>query len=68
MVEFGGDAVAAKDVAMHVAAMKPAALSSGDVPADLVDKERKIADREGRRAASRPRSSPRWSKARCRSS
>jgi len=43
IVEFAGDAVAAKDVAMHVAAMKPAALSSADVPAVLVDKERKIA-------------------------
>jgi elongation factor Ts len=43
MVEFAGDAAAAKDVAMHVAAMKPAALSSADVPAELVDKERKIA-------------------------
>jgi len=43
MVEFDGDEVAAKDVAMHVAAMKPAALSSADVPAELVEKERKIA-------------------------
>jgi len=43
MVEFDGDAVAAKDVAMHIAAMKPAALSSADVPAELVEKERKIA-------------------------
>ncbi|WP_298827733.1 translation elongation factor Ts [uncultured Piscinibacter sp.] len=43
IVEYAGDAVAAKDVAMHVAAMKPAALSSADVPADLVEKERKIA-------------------------
>lgn len=43
IVEYAGDAVAAKDVAMHVAAMKPAALSSADVPAELVDKERKIA-------------------------
>ncbi len=43
MVEFEGDDVAAKDVAMHVAAMKPAALSSAEVPADLVAKERKIA-------------------------
>ncbi len=43
IVEFDGDAVAAKDVAMHVAAMKPAALSSAEVPAELVDKERKIA-------------------------
>ena len=47
VVEFqggaDGHAVAAKDVAMHVAAMKPAALSSADVPAELVEKERKIA-------------------------
>jgi elongation factor Ts len=43
MVEFDGDEVAAKDVAMHVAAMKPVALSSADVSAELVDKERKIA-------------------------
>jgi elongation factor Ts len=43
IVEFDGDAVAAKDVAMHIAAMKPAALSNADVPAELVDKERKIA-------------------------
>jgi elongation factor Ts len=43
MVEFDGDATAAKDVAMHVAAMKPAALSSAQVPAELVEKERKIA-------------------------
>lgn len=43
IVEFDGDAVSAKDVAMHVAAMKPAALSSAEVPAELVEKERKIA-------------------------
>jgi elongation factor Ts len=43
VVEFEGDDVAAKDVAMHIAAMKPAALSSADVSAELVEKERKIA-------------------------
>jgi len=43
VVEYTGDDVAAKDVAMHVAAMKPVAVSSADVPADLVEKERKIA-------------------------
>ncbi|HUG26532.1 translation elongation factor Ts [Piscinibacter sp.] len=43
MVEFDGDEVAAKDVAMHVAAMKPVSLSSADVPAALIDKERSIA-------------------------
>jgi elongation factor Ts len=43
VVEYDGDDVAAKDVAMHIAAMKPAALSSAEVPADVVEKERKIA-------------------------
>jgi elongation factor Ts len=43
VVEFEGDASAAKDVAMHVAAMKPVALSSADVPAELVAKERSVA-------------------------
>jgi elongation factor Ts len=43
MVEYSGDDVAAKDVAMHVAAMKPVALSSSQVPADLIDKERNVA-------------------------
>ena len=43
IVEFEGDDVAAKDTAMHIAAMKPAALSSAEVPTELVDKERKIA-------------------------
>ena len=43
VVEFEGDAVAAKDVAMHVAAMKPVALSSADVPAELVERERSVA-------------------------
>ena len=43
VVEFEGDDVAAKDVAMHVAAMKPAALSSAEVAPELVEKERKIA-------------------------
>ena len=43
VVEFAGDATAAKDVAMHVAAMKPVALSSHDVPAELVARERSVA-------------------------
>lgn len=44
VVEFDGDATAAKDVAMHVAAMKPAALTSADVPAELIAKERAVAE------------------------
>ena len=43
VVEFEGDDVAAKDVAMHVAAMKPVALTSADVPAELIEKERAVA-------------------------
>ena len=43
IVEFDGDDVVAKDVAMHVAAMKPVSVSQADVPAALVEKERKIA-------------------------
>ena len=43
VVEYEGDDVAAKDVAMHVAAMKPVALSSSDVPAELIEKERSVA-------------------------
>ncbi|MCY7317000.1 MAG: translation elongation factor Ts [Rubrivivax sp.] len=43
LVEFTGDAVAAKDVAMHVAAMKPKALATSDVPADLIEVERRVA-------------------------
>ena len=43
LVEFDGDETAAKDVAMHVAAMKPVALTSAEVPADLIEKERSVA-------------------------
>ena len=43
IVEFSGDEVAAKDVAMHVAAMKPVALATSDVSADLIERERRVA-------------------------
>lgn len=43
VVEFEGDDTAAKDVAMHIAAMKPVSLSSDEVPADLVARERSVA-------------------------
>jgi elongation factor Ts len=43
VVQFEGDDTAAKDVAMHVAAMKPKALSQADVPAHLVENERSVA-------------------------
>ncbi|MBI3532151.1 MAG: translation elongation factor Ts [Hylemonella sp.] len=60
VVEFDGDETAAKDVAMHVAAMKPVALTSADVPADLIEKERAVAagkaeeDRKTAEAAGKP--------------
>jgi elongation factor Ts len=43
IVEYTGSEVAAKDVAMHVAAMKPKALATGDVPAELIEVERRVA-------------------------
>jgi elongation factor Ts len=47
MVEFdGADDQVGKDVAMHVAAMKPVALSSEQVPADLIEKERSVASQK----------------------
>lgn len=38
----GGDVELAKDVAMHVAAVNPAVVSPGDMPAELLQKEREI--------------------------
>jgi elongation factor Ts len=44
MVEFdAADEQVGKDVAMHVAAMKPVSLSSDQVPAELIEKERSVA-------------------------
>jgi elongation factor Ts len=44
MVEYdGGEEQVGKDVAMHIAAMKPVALSSTQVPAELIEKERSVA-------------------------
>ena len=43
MVEFEGDDTAAKDVAMHIAAMKPVSVAASDVPAELIEKERAVA-------------------------
>ncbi len=43
LVQYSGDDVAAKDVAMHVAAMKPVSLASSEVPAELIERERRVA-------------------------
>ena len=40
---IGGDETLAKDIAMHIAASKPVALSKEEVGADLIEKEREIA-------------------------
>jgi elongation factor Ts len=64
VVQYEGDETAAKDVAMHVAAMKPLALAGSDVPAELVQKERSVAmakaeeDRKTAEAAGKPVQSP----------
>ncbi len=39
----GGDEALAKDIAMHVAAIKPIALSKEQIPVDIVERERTIA-------------------------
>jgi elongation factor Ts len=39
----GGDEALARDLAMHIAASRPVALSQSEVPAELVQKERAIA-------------------------
>ncbi|MEO6408809.1 MAG: translation elongation factor Ts [Burkholderiaceae bacterium] len=55
LVEYDGDEVAAKDVAMHVAAMKPVALASADVPAKLIDTERSVATQKAAEDADKAR-------------
>ena len=45
-----GDAELAKDIAMHIAASKPVCLSEGDVPAELLDKEREILTEQTKRS------------------
>lgn len=60
----GADEQVGKDVAMHIAAMKPVALSSDGVPAELIEKERSVAqlkaqeDADTAAAAGKPAQSP----------
>jgi elongation factor Ts len=42
----GGDEQLAKDIAMHVAASKPVSLSREQVPAELIEKERAVAQQK----------------------
>jgi elongation factor Ts len=64
LVEFEGDETAAKDVAMHVAAMKPKSLTTADVAQELIAAERSVAtlraaeDAEKAKAEGKPVQSP----------
>jgi elongation factor Ts len=65
LVEFdGADEQVGKDVAMHIAAMKPVSLSADQVPAELIEKERSVAklkaeeDAAVAAAAGKPAQSP----------
>jgi elongation factor Ts len=54
MVEFeGADDQVGRDVAMHIAAMKPVALSSDGVPAELIERERSVALQKANEDAAR---------------
>jgi len=44
----GGDMTLAKDIAMHVAASRPQAISGADLPAELLEKERDIVATQAR--------------------
>ena len=55
VVEYTGDDVAAKDVAMHIAAMKPVALAASDVAAALIETERSIAAQKAAEDAQKAR-------------
>ena len=55
LVEYEGDETAAKDVAMHVAAMKPVSLTSAEVPAKLIETERSVASQKAAEDADKAR-------------
>ncbi|MFM9133920.1 MAG: translation elongation factor Ts [bacterium] len=59
MVSYAGSEEAARNAAMQVAAMRPAYVSRGDVPADVVENERRIAEatakEEGKPEAALPK-------------
>jgi len=64
LVQYEGDETAAKDVAMHVAAMKPKALTTADVAESLIAAERSVAtlraaeDAEKAKAEGKPVQTP----------
>jgi elongation factor Ts len=54
MVEYTGSESAAKDVAMHIAAMKPVSLSTADVPADKIAAEKSVAEQKAAESGKPP--------------
>jgi len=54
MVEYTGNETAAKDVAMHIAAMKPVSLSTADVPAEKIATERSVAEQKAAESGKPP--------------
>src|SRR3954466_12752105 len=48
LVEYSGDADAARGAAMQIAAMRPQYLTRDEVPTDVVEKEREIAEQTSR--------------------
>jgi elongation factor Ts len=54
MVEFTGNETAAKDVAMHIAAMKPVSLSTADVPAEKIAAEKSVAEQKAAESGKPP--------------
>jgi elongation factor Ts len=52
-----------KQIAMHIAAAFPLALDADDLDAEMIARERKIAAKRLPKAASPPKSRPRWSTA-----
>lgn len=54
MVQYTGSESAAKDVAMHIAAMKPVSLSTADVPADKIAAEKSVAEQKAAESGKPP--------------
>ena len=54
IVEYEGNAEAARDIAMHVACNKPIGLNAKDVPESVIEEERKIATMKAAESGKKP--------------
>lgn len=54
VVLAGGDAVLAKDIALHIAASNPMCISEGDVPSELIGKEKEVQIAQAERSGKSP--------------